>query len=70
MFARFKTTGKNDEKNINVSLVRDYEPGTEDGTTKVTFLGGDSMIIPFCTQAVRGAFKRALVPATTEESAS
>jgi hypothetical protein len=67
MFARFKVAGSSQEQNVNVTLVRDFTP-TEDGHTKLTFLGGDSMVVPFSAQAVRGAFKRALAPAETSES--
>ena len=59
MFARFRLEGSN-EVNVNVSLVRDFEPGTEDGTTKINFLGGDSRIVPVSNRAVRHAFKTAM----------
>lgn len=57
MFARFKRP--EGEINVNVSLVRDFVPGTEEGTTKINFLGGDSVIVPFSNQSVRHAFKKA-----------
>lgn len=63
MFARFRLDGTN-EVNVNVGLVRDFEPGTEEGTTKLNFLGGDSRIIPFSNRAVRHAFKTAMAPAS------
>lgn len=68
MFARFKTPGKAEEKNINVTLVRNFEPGTVEGTTRIEFLSGDAVVVPFSTQAVRGAFKRAVssAPEATE----
>lgn len=68
MFAKFKETGK-PEVNVNVTLIRDYAPHTVEGHTKLNFLGGDSMEIPFSTQAVRGAIKRALAPQTDEPAA-
>lgn len=58
MFARFRLEGTK-EINVNVSLVRDFEPGDEAGTTKLNFLGGDSRQIPFSNQSVRHAFKKA-----------
>ena len=68
MFARFKTPGSTEEINVNVTLVRDFVPGTTEGHTKLNFLGGDSVDVPFSPQAVRGAFKRALAPAEVDPS--
>lgn len=71
MFARFKTPGTTEEINVNTTLVQDFVPGKEDGHTRINFLGGDSVDVPFSPQAVRGAFKRALAPAEeTTTSAS
>jgi hypothetical protein len=58
MFARFRLP--NGEVNVNVSLVRDFEPGTEEGTSKINFLGGDSRVVPVSNQSVRHAFKKAM----------
>ncbi len=58
MFVRFRL--KEGETNINTTLVRDFEPGIDEGTTKINFLGGDSLIVPFSNQSVRHAFKKAL----------
>lgn len=66
MFARFKKTGE-PPVNLNVSLVRDFAPHS-DTETKINFLGGDSMIVPFSEQAVNGAFRRALAPKENTES--
>lgn len=59
MFAKFKLTGQ-PEINVNATLVRAYGPGTVEGHTKIDFLGGESLDVPFSQSAVRGAFKRAL----------
>jgi hypothetical protein len=65
MFAKFKKTGEN-AIFVNATLVRNYTEGREEGTTKLDFLGGESMLLPFSPQAVNGAFKRALAPVTNE----
>lgn len=58
MFARFRLENKS-EINVNTTLVRDFEPGPSEGTTKINYLGGDSRMVPFSNRAVRSAFKRA-----------
>lgn len=65
MFARFKTPGTNDEINVNVTQVSNFVPSTNEGKTILHFVNGSSVEIAFSPQAVRGAFKRALAPATT-----
>lgn len=67
MFARFKLA--NGEINVNTSLVRSFEPGTEEGTSKLTYLSGDAVLVPVSNQSVRHAFKKALATtAATEET--
>lgn len=57
MFARFRLP--DGEININASLVRDFGPGGSKAETKINFLGGDAVLVPFSNQAVRHAFKKA-----------
>jgi hypothetical protein len=59
MFARFRTDEGKSEVNVNITLVRDFVPSGED-STKINFLGGDSMIVPETNRSVRSAFKRAM----------
>lgn len=68
MFARFKTP-EGSETNINVSLIRDFSPGTVAGQVRVSYLGGDvDMILGTC-RSVRHAVKiavQAMNAGTTE----
>jgi hypothetical protein len=60
MFVRFKRPNDGPETNINVRLVRDFEPGTLPGTSKINFLGGDSMVVEGSNRVLRHAFKKAV----------
>jgi hypothetical protein len=64
MFARFRNDKT--EINVNVTLVRDFVPH-EENETKINFLGGDSVTVPFSNRAVRHAFSKALEPVTEGE---
>lgn len=68
MFARIRLPNGS-ETNLNVTLIRDFEPADGD-QTKINFLGGDSMVVPISNRAMRNACKKALAPVSAEEAAA
>ncbi len=69
MFARFKTPDGS-ETNVNTRLVRNFVPGTVEGTTQINYLGGDSEVVVGSCRAMRHAFKKSaeLAHAGTSEA--
>lgn len=59
MFARFKTPDGS-ETNVNTSLVRNFVPGTVEGTAQINYLGGESEIVLGSCRTLRHAFKKAI----------
>lgn len=68
MFIRIRLLNEG-ETNVNVTLIRDFEPDiTNKERTKINFLGGESMIVPVSNRSMRSQIKKALAPAGAEET--
>lgn len=68
MFARFRLPDDR-EANVNVTLVRMFEPGATADSTRLHFTDGKTLEIPVTNRSVRAQFKKALEAGTSKADA-